>query len=181
MKWIVSLSVVYILAVGVFGQTTIKPSSARPPQTRESGVLTNSRSRFEFGAFVITKTGLLKIKGQTNEFLLLPEIRYPGELRSVFLLDLQDQIYLARFGEPGGIGVDGFYDICFQIKAGKVLTHGFELGGSLERVSDKMFMRSSSYLYDRASKTVLKLKYGDPATPTTIAVTNVLSPFVTKE
>jgi hypothetical protein len=184
MKWAASFVLVGILICTVFGQQTKDASPAKAQQPGQSGapaVPAVPHSRFDFDAFTIAKTGLLTLKDRTNEFLLVPQARYPGELRSVMALDFQDQIYVARFGEPGGIGVEGFYDICFQIKGGKVLTHSFELGGSLERVSDKIFVRSSAYIYDRADKTVFKVKYGEPATPAPVAMTNVLGPFLTCE
>lgn len=181
MKWAASFVLAGILICTVFGQQTKNASPVKSQQSAKFGSPAVSRSRFDFDAFVITKTGLLTLKGRTNEFLLIPQARYPGELCSVMALDFQDQVYVARFGEPGGIGVEGFYDICFQIKGGKVLTHSFELGGSLERVSDKVFVRSSAYVYDRADKRVFKVKYGEPVTPLPVAMTNVLSPFTGNE
>jgi hypothetical protein len=181
MKWAASFVLVGILICSVFGQQTRSASLAKAQQSAKSGASAVSRSRFDFDAFAITKTGLLTLKGRTNEFLLVPRARYPGELRSVMALDFQDQVYVARFGEPGGVGVEGFYDICFQIKGGKVLTHSFELAGSLERVSDKVFVRSSAYIYDRADKRVFKVKYGEPVTPLPVSMTNVLAPFAGNE
>lgn len=181
MKWAASFVVVGILICSVFGQQQKSASPAKAQHAAKSSAPAVSRSTFHFDAFAITRTGLLTLKGRTNEFLLVPQARYPGELRSVTALDFQDQVYVARFGEPGGVGVEGFYDICFQIKGGKVLTHSFELGGSLERVSDKVFVRSSAYVYDRADKRVFKLKYGEPVTPLPVAMTNLLSPFTGSE
>jgi hypothetical protein len=181
MKLTVSFVLAGILTCGAFAQAIKRASPTGLKQQQPPGGPTVLRSKFDFDTFVITKSGLLTLKGQTNEFLLIPGTRFPGELRSLQALDFQDRIYVARFGEPGGIGVEGFYDICFQIKAGKVLTHSLELGGSLERISDKVLVRSSSYLYDRADKKVLKIQQDEPATPMSVALTNVLRPFISKE
>ena len=181
MKWAVSFVLVGILICSVFGQQQKNASSTKAQQAAKSSASAVSRSTFHFDAFAITRTGLLRLKGRTNDFLLVPQARYPGELRSVTALDFQDQVYVARFGEPVGVGVEGFYDICFQIKGGKVLTHSFELGGSLESVSNKVFVRSSAYVYDRADKRVFKVKYGEPVTPLPVAMTNLLSPFTGNE
>ena len=178
MKWAASFVLAGILICTVFGQQTKHASSTKAQHSAKPSSPAVSRSSFDFDAFAITKTGLLTLKGRTNKFLLVPQARYPGELRSVMTLDFQDQVYVARFGEPGGVGVEGFYDICFQIKGDKVLTHSFELGGSLERVSDRVFVRASAYVYDRADKKVFKVKYGEPVTALPVAMTNVLGPLL---
>ena len=181
MKWAVSFVLVGVLIFNLSGQQGKSAPLAEAHQTAKSSAPAVSQCTFHFDAFAITRTGLLTLKGRTNEFLLIPRARYPGELRSVTVLDFQDQVYVARFGEPGGVGVEGFYDVCFQIKGRKVLTHSFELGGSLERslvpVSDDVHVRSLAYVYDRADKKVLKVKYGEPVIPLPVAMTNLLSPF----
>jgi len=61
-----------------------------------------SSGKLEVGDFVISKTGLLQFKSKTNAFRLLPLVKFPGELISITILDHQDQVYVARFVEPGG-------------------------------------------------------------------------------
>ena len=131
-----------------------------------------SSGKLEVGDFVISKTGLLQFKSKTNAFRLLPLVKFPGELISITILDHQDQVYVARFVEPGGGGVEGYYDICFRTIDGQVLAGPLELSGSLERVSSNLFLRSSAYVYDRYSKTVLRINHGPPTSPVPMLITN---------
>lgn len=177
MNWATALIMIGTLSYNLLGQQKgdVSLKATRRPVTTVSQ--TGARSKFDFDEFVITKTGLLTIKGRTNQFLLIPEERYPGELRSVTVLDFDDHVYVARFGEPGGIGVEGFYDICFQFKDGKILADAFELAGSLERFTDKVYVRSSAYIYDRLDKKVFRIKYGETMMPLPVAMTNALNRY----
>ena len=91
-------------------------------------------SSLQFGKLSISKTGVLSINGQSLQYILVPEDKYPAELSGMALVDISAQIYVARFFEPSGIGVEGFFDVCFQVKGKEITTALVQNAGSLERI-----------------------------------------------
>ena len=92
-------------------------------------------SILQFGELVIAKTGVLSIADQSARYLLVPEEKYPAELRGIAVIDLDARIYVARFFEPSGTGVEGFFDVCFRVKDREIVAALVENAGSLEPVS----------------------------------------------
>jgi hypothetical protein len=105
---------------------------------------------FQFGEFEIFHDGELSIKGQSEHCLLVPRDKFPADLMGIDIIDLDEKVYVARFWEPGGIGVKGFYDVCFQLKNGKAFISQIEDAGSLERdpVDGSTYIKNCSYVFD---------------------------------
>ncbi len=133
-------------------------------------------SAIRFGDLSILKTGVLSINGQSSQYLLVPEDKYPAELRGVALIDLNGGIYVARFFEPGGVGVEGFFDVCFQIKGRDVTTALVQNAGSLERIGGATYARSCSYVFDSEKRVLLKTAFAE-AKPVELSLAKHLKPY----
>src|SRR5690349_16862419 len=75
-----------------------------------------NNSVVQFGECTISRTGILSVEGQSAQYLLVSRDKYPAQLKGIAIVDLAEKVYVARFFEPGGTGVQGFFDVCFQIK-----------------------------------------------------------------
>jgi hypothetical protein len=135
----------------------------------------DNSSAIQFGELSISKTGILSISGQSAQYLLVPKDKYPAELRGVALVDLNARIYVARFFEPAGIGVEGFFDVCFEVKRGGVTTALVKNAGSLERIGGATYARSCSYVFDSQKKVLLKTAFAE-AKPVEISLVKYLIP-----
>ena len=133
-------------------------------------------SAFRLGEFAISRTGMLSIEGPSAQYLLVPRDKYPAQLRGLALIDLDEKIYVARFFEPGGIGVEGFFDVCFQRKNGVILTGQIKNAGSLERINGSTYVKSCAYVFDSDKRVVLKTDSADTK-PTEISLVGPLKPF----
>jgi len=118
-------------------------------------------SNLQFGELFISRTGMLSINGQSAQYLLVPEEKYPAELRGIAVIDLNEKIYVARFVEPGGVGVEGFFDVCFQIKGKEIATALVNNAGSLERIAGVTYARSCSYVFDSEKQVLLKTAFSE--------------------
>jgi hypothetical protein len=115
-------------------------------------------SVYHFDEFTISGSGILSVQHNSAEYLLVPREKYPwAELRGIAAIDLDEKVYLARFFEPGGVGVEGFFDVCFQLKNGELLTGRVENAGSLERINGSTYVRSCSYVFDSDKRMLLKI------------------------
>ena len=81
----------------------------------------------------ISGSGLVSILGTTAQYQIAPLNRghYP-QLRAVAAVDLDHEVYLARFFEPGGTGVQSFYDVCFRIQNGRVFSKTIDAAAAIE-------------------------------------------------
>ncbi|HEY5915487.1 MAG TPA: hypothetical protein VJA21_33300 [Verrucomicrobiae bacterium] len=136
-------------------------------------------SAIRLGDLSISKTGVLSINGQASRYLLVPEDKYPAELRGIALVDLNAGIYVARFFEPGGVGVEGFFDICFQVKGRHVTTALVKNAGSLERIAGATYARSCSYVFDAEKGVLLKTAFAETK-PAETSLAKHLKPFTPK-
>jgi hypothetical protein len=123
------------------------------------GTLLLSKKRdnaaFQFGEFEISETGILSIAGQSAKYLMVPRDKYPAQLRGIAVIDLDEKVYVARFFEPGGVGVEGFFDVCFQLKNGEIFTSRVENAASLERINGSTYIKSFSYVFDSKKRVLL--------------------------
>ena len=133
-------------------------------------------SSLQFGKLSISKTGVLSINGQSLQYILVPEDKYPAELRGMALVDISAQIYVARFFEPSGIGVEGFFDVCFQVKGKEITTALVQNAGSLERIGGVSYAKSCSYIFDSEKQVLLKTDFVETK-PLEISLTNHLKPY----
>lgn len=136
------------------------------------------KSLFPIGEFTVSRTGLIAIDGQSAQYLLVPRERYPAQLRGIAVIDLDEQIYVARFFEPGGVGAEGFVDVCFQMKNGAILTSGFKKAGSLERIAGSTYVKSVCYTFDAEKRRLLRIGSADTK-PTEVILADRLRPFST--
>ena len=128
--------------------------AALAPKKRDDSV-------FQFGEFTVSRTGVLSMEGQSARYLLVPQERYPAQLRGIAVIDLDEKVFVARFFEPGGVGVEGFYDVCFQLRNGGILTSGFKNGGSLERIAGSTYVKCASYIFDSEQRALLRVDSAD--------------------
>jgi hypothetical protein len=149
-------------AILVLALISIAPSAPKP-----------DASALQFGEVSLSKTGVLSLQGQSARYILVPEDKYPGELRGLALIDLNAHVYVARFFVPGGIGVEGFFDICFQVKDTNITSALVENAGSLERINGTTCVRSCSYVFD-SEKGMLFKTDSTEAIPTGISLTSYL-------
>jgi hypothetical protein len=135
-----------------------------------------SDSAFHFGEFAISRTGLLSIEGQSAQYRLVPRDKYPAELRGIAIIDLAERTYVARFFEPSGIGVEGFFDICFQLRHGRVFSGQIMNAGSLERINGVTYIRSCAYVFDSEKRVLLKVDT-NPTNSMAVSLAQPLEPF----
>jgi hypothetical protein len=128
---------------------------------------------FQFGEFAISETGILSIEGQSAQYMMVPRDKFPAQLRGVAVIDIAEKVYVARFFEPGGVGVEGFFDVCFQLKNGKILASRIENAGSLERINGSTYVKSCSYVFDSEKRVLLKTDSADTK-PTGISLVDSL-------
>ena len=97
----------------------------------------------------ISGSGLVSILGTTAQYQIAPLNRghYP-QLRAVAAVDLDHEVYLARFFEPGGTGVQSFYDVCFRIQNGRVFSKTIDAAAAIERIGNRVLPRSVAYVFD---------------------------------
>ena len=133
-------------------------------------------SVFRFGEFTVSRTGILSIDGQPAQYLLVPQDRYPAQLRGIAVIDLDDKVYTARFFEPGGIGVEGFFDVCFKVRNGVILTSGFKSAGSLERITGSTYVKSISYVFDSEKRVLLRVDSVDTK-PARVSLVDRMKPY----
>jgi hypothetical protein len=129
-----------------------------------------------FAELSLSKTGVLAINGQSAQYLLVPKDKYPAELRGLALVDLNARIYVARFFEPSGVGVEGFFDVCFQVKGRDVTTAVVQNAGSLERIGGATYARSCSYVFDSEKKVLLKTAFAE-GKPVEVSLAKHLKPY----
>ena len=128
----------------------------------------HQRGMIRFGEVSISHSGTLSLLGQSRQYLIVPRDKYPADLTGLSIINVDKGIYVARFFEPGGVGVEGYFDVCFKVSGGKVFAQVIERGGSLERIGATTYIRSCSYVYDTDKDRLLKLE-------STGADTNVIS------
>lgn len=112
---------------------------------------------FQFGEFKISGDGILSIKGQSVHYLIVSRDKFPANLIGIAVINLDEKVYVARFFESGGIGVEGFFNVCFQLKNGKIFTNQIENAGSLERIKGSTYVKSCSYVFDSEKRVLLKI------------------------
>jgi len=110
----------------------------------------------QFGEIKISTTGLVRVKNDPAQYRIVPVEKYPAELRGVSLVDCRNQIYVARFFEPAGIGVEGFFDVCCQLKQEKLLVRFIDNSASLERIGSSNYITTCSYIYDSETARLFK-------------------------
>jgi hypothetical protein len=134
-------------------------------------------SVYHFDEFTISGSGILSIPHSSAEYLLVPREKYPwAELTGLAAVDLGEKVYVARFFEPGGIGVEGFFDVCFQLKNGEILAGRIENAGSLERINGSTYVRSCSYVFDREKRMLFKID-SSRARQTEVPLVDRLKPY----
>lgn len=160
-KFVILFAVFLVLAV--FGQVV-------SCKKRNSGLI-------QFSEFAISASGLLSINGQSTQHLMVPRERYPSQLRGLAVIDIDESVYVARFFQPGGVGVEGFFDVCFQVKNGKVRSRTIENAASIERINSATYAKSNSYLFDSERHLLLKVESSNSIKPTEIVFGEIMKAF----
>lgn len=133
------------------------------------------RSGYVFENIEVHPNGELTLKPGGDRFLLVPKDRWPASLHSLAAIDLEENVYLARFFEPGGVGVAAYFDVCFKVQDGRIYSSEYMLAGGVERIRDEVFVRSSSYYYDAFEKVILKIYDPEPSHGVRIKLTNAVA------
>lgn len=133
-----------------------------------------TRSGYVFENIELHHGGELTLKPGGDRFLLVPEDRWPASPHSLSAIDLEEDVYLARFFEPGGVGVAAYFDVCFKVEDGRIYSSEYMLAGGVERIRDEVFVRSSSYYYDAFEKVILKIYDPEPSHGVRIKLTNAV-------
>ena len=135
-------------------------------------------SGYHFDEVTISRDGILSIRHSSAEYLLVARENCPwAELTGVAAIDLDEKVYVARFFEPGGVGVEGYFDVCFQLKNGKIHSSRVENAGSLERINGSTYVRSCSYVFDREKRMLLKIDSNGRARQTEVPLVDRLKPY----
>ena len=111
-----------------------------------------------FGEFTISRSGLLSLVGKPSQYMIVPQDRFPAELRGLAVVDLRHGVYVARFFEPAGTGVESFFDVCFQIRSGNVFSRTIDNTAGLERIDSAVIARSCTYIFDTEKRSLLRIE-----------------------
>lgn len=131
-------------------------------------------SAIQLGKIVVSRSGMLSIKGQSVQHQIVPVEKFPAQLHGLSIIDCKTDLYVARFFEPGGIGVEGYFDVCFELRDGVVFLKVVNNAASVERMEDETtHVRSCSYMFDSVKRVLLKL---EPSNVRTEATSIVLQP-----
>jgi hypothetical protein len=132
------------------------------------GAASGSSGGITVGDFVISRAGVLHRRDSKTEYLLVPKQKYPAELRSVINVDVVSRVMVARFFESGGVGVEGFFDVCFQNRGNTIVAEFVNHSGSVERLENgEVHARAITYFYVTQLHVLMAL---DPGTDTPKAV-----------
>jgi hypothetical protein len=136
----------------------------------------HDNTAFQFGEFKISAQGVLSIRNQSTHYLIVPQDKIPANLVGIAAVNLDEKMYVARFFEPGGIGVEGFFDICFRLKNGQIFTSKIENAASIERIKDATYVKSCSYIFDSEQHVLLKIDCSN-AGPMKVEFVDHLKPY----